>query len=84
MEEKEIGTVEDFFGHINVIAVKLTDEISVGDKIRIKGHTTDLTQEIDSMQMEHQNVLKAKAGDDIGIKVTDKVRHGDKIYKIIG
>ncbi len=84
MEEKEIGTVEDFFGHINVIAVKLTDEISVGDKIRIKGHTTDLTQEIDSMQMEHQDVLKAKAGDDIGIKVTDKVRHGDKIYKIIG
>ena len=84
MEEKEIGKVEDYFGHIGVIAVKLTGELSVGDKIRIKGHTTDFVQEITSMQIEHQNVSQAKAGDDIGIKVGEKVRHGDKVYRVTG
>ncbi|MFH2068363.1 MAG: translation elongation factor-like protein [Candidatus Omnitrophota bacterium] len=83
MEEKEIGQVADFFTHVNVIAVKLSGELSVGDRIHIKGHTTDFIQEVASMQIEHQAVLKAKAGDDVGIKVTEKVRHGDKIFKVI-
>ncbi len=83
MEEKEIGKVEDYFAHIGVIAVKVADELAVGDNIHIKGHTTDVTQQITSMQIEHQNVTKAKVGDDVGIKVAEKVRHGDKVYKII-
>jgi len=83
MEEKEVGQVADFFTHVNVIAVKLSGELSVGDHIRVKGHTTDFTQEVSSIQIEHQAVTKAKAGDDVGIKVAEKVRHGDKIFKII-
>ena len=83
MEEKEIGQVADFFTHVNVIAVKLSKELSVGDRIHIKGHTTDFLQEVASIQIEHQAIIKAKAGDDVGIKVTEKVRHGDKIFKII-
>lgn len=83
MEEKEIGQFADFFSHVNVLAVKLSGELSVGDRIHIKGHTTDFTQEVSSIQIEHQAVTKAKAGDDVGIKVTEKVRHGDKIFKII-
>ncbi len=83
MEEKEIGQVADFFTHVNVIAVKLSGELSVGDRIHIKGHTTDFIQEVASIQIEHQVVIKAKVGDDVGIKVAEKVRHGDKIFKII-
>jgi putative protease len=83
MEEKEIGKVEDFFTHVNVIAVKLTGDLAVGDRIHIKGHTTDLVQEVTSMQIEHQSITKAKAGDDVGIGVTEKVRHGDKVFKVI-
>ena len=83
MEEKEIGQVADFFTHVNVIAVKLSGELSVGDHIHIKGHTTDFIQEVASIQIEHQAVIKAKTGDDVGIKVTEKVRHGDKIFKVI-
>ena len=83
MEEKEIGQVEDFFAHVNVIAVKLTGDLSVGDRIHVKGHTTDFIQEVTSMQIEHQTVIKAKAGDDVGIKVTEKVRHDDKVFKVI-
>ena len=83
MEEKEIGQVADFFTHVNVIAVKLSEELSVGDRIHIKGHTTDFIQEVASIQIPHQVVTKAKTGEDVGIKVTEKVRHGDKIFKII-
>jgi len=83
VEEKEIGQVADFFTHVNVIAVKLSGELSVGDRIHIKGHTTDFIQEVASIQIEHQVVIKAKVGDDVGIKVAEKVRHGDKIFKII-
>ena len=83
MEEREVGKVEDYFAHVGVIAVKLTGELSVGDQIHIKGHVTDVTQEVTSMQIEHQDIIKAKAGDDVGIKVTEKFRRGDKVYKVI-
>ena len=83
MEKKEIGQIEDFFAHVNVIAVKLTGDLSVGDRIHVKGHITDFIQEVTSMQIEHQAVIKAKAGDDVGIKVSEKVRHTDKVFKII-
>jgi translation initiation factor IF-2 len=83
MPEEEIGKVSDYFRKIGVAAIEITQgTISVGDTIRIKGHTTDFTQVLESMQVEHQNVQTAKAGDSIGIKVKEHVRDHDKVYKI--
>ena len=82
MAEEMIGTVSDFFAHPVVAGIELTASLSVGDRIRIKGHTTDLEMEVGSMQIDNQNVTEAKAGDSIGIKVTDRVRAGDSVYKI--
>lgn len=82
MPEEEVGRVSDYFAKIGVAAIDLTGTLSVGDIIHIKGHTTDFTQEVDSMQIEHQNVEKANPGDSIGIKVTDRVRDNDIVYKV--
>jgi putative protease len=78
--EKKLAAVDHFFGHISVAAFKLKAPLEVGDTIHIKGHTTDFTQKIESIQIEHQSILKAKAGDEVGIKVKDKVRTGDTVY----
>ena len=82
MAEDIVGKVEDFFAHPVVAGIKLTGPLKVGDKIRIKGHTTDLEMEVGSMQIDNANVEQAKAGDSIGIKVTDRCRAGDHVYKI--
>lgn len=84
MAEVEIGTITDFFARPVVAAVVLTGNLKVGDKIHIKGHTTDMEVDVNSIQIHNQNVQEANAGDAIGIKVTDKVRHGDKVYKVTG
>jgi translation elongation factor EF-1alpha len=81
-EEKPIGKVTHYFGHLGVMALDLTDALSVGDKLHVKGHTTDLVLTVASMQIEHQNVAHAKAGDSIGIRVGDKVRVGDMVYRL--
>jgi acyl-CoA hydrolase len=78
--EKPIGKVTHFFDKISVAAVKLLAPLKVGDIIRIKGHITDFVQKVESMQIEHANVLKAKKGDEIGIKVIDKIRDHDYVY----
>ena len=83
MHEEEIGYVSDFFARPVVAGIDLTGSIKVGDKVRIVGHTTDLELTVDSMQIDNVNVTEAKAGDAIGIKVTDRVRGGDKVYKVI-
>ena len=82
MAEEVIGTVSDFFAHPVVAAIELTAPLKVGDKIRIKGHTTDLELTVQSMQIEHENVNEAKAGDSIGVKVSEHVRKHDTVYKI--
>lgn len=82
MPEIDIGRVSDFFAKPVVAGVTLTDTLKVGDKIHIKGHTTDLELTIDSMQINNVNVTEGKPGDAIGIKVPDRVRPGDKVYKI--
>ena len=83
MPEEEIGKVTDYFRKIEVAAIDITQgTLSVGDTIRIKGHTTDFTQVVESMQIEHENVQTAKAGDSIGIKVKDHVRDHDQVYKV--
>jgi hypothetical protein len=80
VKEKVLGKVDHFFGHISVAAIKISSPIKVGDIVHIKGHTTDFVQRIDSMQIEHLSVDQAKKGDDIGIKVKDKVRDHDVLY----
>ena len=82
MSEKIIGTVSDFFAQPVVAGIELTAALKVGDKIRIKGHTTDLEMTVDSMQIDNAQVTEAKAGDSIGVKVSERVRHGDSVYKI--
>jgi translation elongation factor EF-1alpha len=83
MTEEIIGEVSDFFAHPVVAGIELTAPLKTGDKIKIKGHTTDVELTVGSIQIEHANVAEAKAGDSIGIKVPDRVRKGDHVYKII-
>lgn len=84
MEEKEIGYVSNYFSKISVAAVEITaGTLSVGDTLHFKGHTTDFQTKIQSMQIEHQSVSEAKKGDSIGLKVFERVRKEDKVYKII-
>ncbi len=81
-KETEIGEVFSYYSNIGVVAIKLKDKLKIGDKIRIKGNTTNFEQEVDSIQIEHEKVEEAKKGDQIGIKVIDKARKHDKVYKI--
>jgi len=82
MPEEEIGKVSDFFAHPVVAGIELTGTVKVGDQIHIKGHTTDLECTVGSMQINNVNVNEAKAGDAIGVKVSDRVRRGDIVYKV--
>jgi len=83
MSEEIIGKVSVFFARPVVAAIELTASLELGDKIRIKGHTTDLTLNVDSMQINNVPVKEAKAGDSVGVKVTERVRSGDMVYKIV-
>jgi putative protease len=85
VEEKpvEVGKITHFFSKINVAVVELTAPLSVGDKIRIQGPTTDFEQTVQSMQIEHENVKTAKKGQSIGLKVDDRVRENDTVYKVV-
>ncbi|MCX7785941.1 MAG: translation elongation factor-like protein [candidate division WOR-3 bacterium] len=84
MTEKKVGKVTHFFGKISVAIVELTDDsLSVGDTIHIKGHTSDFTQKVESMQIEHKNVEKAEVGQSIGLKVIAHAHENDIVYKVI-
>ncbi|HID60525.1 MAG TPA: translation elongation factor-like protein [Hadesarchaea archaeon] len=80
--KKLVGKISHYFTKIGVGVVELSDEIKVGDKISIEGATTNIQQTIDSMQIEHENVQSAGAGQSIGLKVRDRVREGDLVYKL--
>ena len=82
MPEEKIGTVSDFFARPVVAAIELEGALKVGDKIHIKGHTTDLVVTVESMQIDNATVQEANAGDSIGVKVTERVRHSDSVYKV--
>jgi putative protease len=82
MPEERVGVVRDYFAKINVAGIDLEGTLRVGDTIHIKGHTTDLEQLVESLQIEHESVEEAKAGDAIGIKVQDRCRDGDVVYKV--
>ncbi len=78
--ETKLGVVDDYFGHLGVIAFKLEQPLSMGQKIHVRGHTTDLVQAAESMQLGHQSVTTANPGDSVGIKVNVKCRAGDYVY----
>lgn len=82
MEKEKIGEVTHYFTDISVGVVELSGELEIGDKISIEGATTDLQQTVNSMQIEHEDVEKAGPGDAVGMKVQDRVREDDVVYKI--
>lgn len=82
MSEEEVGKVSDFFAKPVVAGIDVTGTLKAGDTIHIKGHTTDLEMVIASMQIDNQNVDEAKKGDSVGVKVADRVRAGDTVYKV--
>jgi translation elongation factor EF-1alpha len=83
VEEKPIGKVTHFFGRISVAVLDLTEPLKVGETIHIKGHTKDLTQRVESMQVEHKDIQEAKPGEQVAIKVTGRVHEHDVVYRVI-
>jgi len=81
---EEVGKVAHYYSKISVAVIELRAPLKVGDRIAVKGMTTDFEQAVESMQIEHVNVKEAKEGDSIGLKVKDRVRPADLVYKIIG
>lgn len=84
MPEEQVGVIVKFFAKPGVAAIEVTGGgIKNGDLLRYKGHTTDFTEEVTSMEIDNQPVEEAKASDMIGIKVKERVRENDKVYKVI-
>lgn len=82
-EGKLIGKVSHYFDKIEVAVIELDAPLSVGDTIRIAGgEATDFTQTVESMEVEHEKIKKAKKGDSVGLEVKEKVREGYKVYKV--
>ncbi|MBL7158119.1 MAG: hypothetical protein ISS91_01235 [Candidatus Omnitrophica bacterium] len=80
---ESIGEITHFFPHVKAAVIKIKKgDVAVGDTLYIKGHTTDFEQKVKSMQANHAPIEKASKGQEIGMKVKSKVRHGDKVYKI--
>lgn len=82
MPEVEIGKVTDYFAKPVVAGIELSGVLKIGDKIHIKGSTTDMEVAVESMQINRVDITEGKSGDLVGIKVPDRVRRGDKVYKI--
>ena len=82
-ELRKVGKVSHYFSRINVAVVELTDALSVGDRILFQGSTSDFEQTVASMQIEHENITAAHGGQSIGLKVEQRVREGDRVYKIV-
>lgn len=80
-EAKPIGEVTHFYGNLDVAIVKFKKNVDVGTKIKFKGATTDFEEKIKSMQFDHKPIESAKKGQEVGIKVGEKVREGDEIYE---
>jgi putative protease len=76
-----IGQVTHFFSHRSVAAIRLSAQLALGDKIHIRGHTTDLVQSVTSMEVEHARVERAGPGDDVALEVDDHVRDRDLIFR---
>jgi hypothetical protein len=83
--EHKIGTVTEYFARIGVAAIRLTDgDLQIGDRIRVQGQTTDFTQVVDSLQVQHQAVPRAERGHEVAVKVSERVRRHDAVLKVEG
>ena len=82
MPEEVIGEISDFFARPVVAGLELTATLKLGDKIHIKGHTTDMEFIVDSMQINNVDVKEGRAGDAVGVKLSERVRRGDTVYKV--
>ncbi len=80
--EKKVGVVSHYFGKIGVVAIDLQGSLSVGDTVHLKGHTTDFTQKVGSIQIDHTGAEQAGRGDSIGIKVGSRAREHDEVFKV--
>ena len=81
--EQKVGTVTDYYAKIGVAAIKLADGVlQVGDTIRIRGYTTDVTQPVESMQVEHRPVQRAERGSEVALKVNERVRKHDEVLRL--
>jgi translation elongation factor EF-1alpha len=79
--EKAVGKVTHYFNRVGVAVIELSDHLRIGEKILIEGGTTRFEQVVDSMQIEHETITEAQPGDSIGLKVLEKVREGDSVYR---
>jgi len=83
MSEERVGIVTHYYSKISVAVVEVTsDSLSAGETLRFRGSTTDFTQLLESMEIEHEKVPKAEKGSSVGIKVADRVRPGDLVYRV--
>ena len=82
MSEVEIGEVTDFFAKPVVAGIQLSSTLRIGDKIHVKGNSTDMELTVKSMQIERVSVTEGKPGDTVGVEVPGRVRRGDKVYRI--
>ena len=83
MEEKQVGKVNHYFGKVSVGMIDLTDTLKVGDTIHVKGAHVDFTQKVESMQIDRKDSEVGEAGQEIGIKISEKVHENDIVYKVI-
>lgn len=79
--EQAIGTVTHYFSHLSVAAVSLKEPLAIGERIHIRGHTSDVAQTVESMEVEHHDVERAGPGDDVALRVADHVREHDLVYR---
>jgi len=82
-EKKLVGEIEHYYTDLGVAVIKLAGELKKGDKISIEGATTNIQQSVASMQIEHKSVEAGKKGQSVGMKVKDRVREKDKVYKVV-
>jgi hypothetical protein len=82
MSESLVGKVTHYFDRISVAVLELTEKLRVGDTVHFLGHSIDFTQKVTSLQIEHQNVPEAKPGQDVALKVTEKVHPNDSVFKV--
>ena len=83
-QDQPIGKITHFYSHLGVGIIALTAPLRVGDSIHVKGHTTDFIQKADSLQLNHQDINAGKKGDEVGVKLDQKVRHGDTVSIVTG
>jgi len=80
--DTKVGKITHYYDRIGVAVVEVLAPIKVGDRIKISGHDQEFEQEVTSMQVEHENIQKAKKGDSVGLKVDQPVKKGDEVYKV--